>query len=211
MSTSAQGTISKKFFKEWTGQRGTITLCSFQLEGNRQFFRTGTTDLPFRETQTIKFTYDEVKGNVDLKSVVEVASTDVQAAPQIPSAAPAQSSAPAAAGKSKENWDARGKYWDEKERRGIEVIEPRITISSSQRDAITLVTAALANDALSFGSAAKGKKLDMILDFVDQVAARFYDQRMAGTVTSTAKVEQEFRESIAKVEQEDGATNVSDY
>ena len=174
--SQASGTIAKKFYKEWQGKQGVITLCSFQLEGNRQYFRTGTKDLPYRESQTIKFNYDE-KGNVDLNSVEEVAASDVQAAPTIP--APTSASTPAASGgKVKENWDARAKYWDDKDKRGIEVIEPRITISSSQRDAITLVTAALANDALSFGSVAKGKKLDMLLDYVDQVADRFYKQRM---------------------------------
>lgn len=179
--SQASGTIAKKFYKEWQGKQGVITLCSFQLEGNRQYFRTGTKDLPYRESQTIKFNYDD-KGNVDLNSVEEVAASDVQSAPSIPA-----SSAPAASGgKVKENWDARAKYWDDKDKRGIEVIEPRITMSSSQRDAIALVTAALANDALSFGSVAKGKKLDMLLDYVDQVTDRFYKQRMLEDVAPAA-------------------------
>ena len=62
--------------------------------------------------------------------------------------------------------------------RDIEVVEPRITLSASQAVAATIVTAALENDCLSFGSTAKGKKLDMLLDYFDQVTDRLYEQRM---------------------------------
>ena len=172
MSEQVTGKISKKFYKDWTGKQGQIVLCSFQLESSNRYFRTGTTDLSQSEGQHIKFLADQ-KGNVDLSTVAVVEAADVQRAP-----APAPSSGGGNGGKVKENWDARADYWSKKEKRDVEVVEPRITLSASQSVAATLVVAALENDCLSFGGVAKGKKLDMLLDFFDQVTDRLYEQRM---------------------------------
>ena len=80
--------------------------------------------------------------------------------------------------KSTENFEARQKYWENKEIRDIEVVEPRITIAASRTAAIQVIDIALRHDALAFGNASKGAKLGMILDFVDEVTARFYAQSM---------------------------------
>jgi hypothetical protein len=55
---------------------------------------------------------------------------------------------------------------------------PRMTFNACQDRAVALVAAALAHDALSFGAVAKGKKLDMLLDYVDLVAERFVRQTL---------------------------------
>ena len=80
--------------------------------------------------------------------------------------------------KTTENFEARQKYWENKEARDAEVVEPRITFSASQRDAIEVIRIAMEHEALAFGNASKGAKLGMILDFVDEVTARFYAQRI---------------------------------
>ena len=68
--------------------------------------------------------------------------------------------------------------FDEKDRLYREVDVPSMRFSAAQDRAVALVSAALANDALSFGSVAKGKKLDMLLGFVDQVTRKFYADNM---------------------------------
>ena len=80
---------------------------------------------------------------------------------------------------------SRDGYWADKEKRDLEkdkryqsVDVPRMSFSASQERAVTLVSAALANGALSFGNVAAGKKLDMLLGFVDQVTDRFFLQAM---------------------------------
>lgn len=88
--------------------------------------------------------------------------------------------------KSGENFEARQKYWEDKERRDIEVVEPRITFAAAQRDAIEIVRVALDKDMLSFGNSSKAAKLPMLLDFVDEVTARFYEQRINARATAEA-------------------------
>jgi hypothetical protein len=48
-----------------------------------------------------------------------------------------------------------------------------MSFSATQDRAVNLVTAALAHDVLSFGTVKKGDKLDMLLDYVDEVTNRF--------------------------------------
>lgn len=178
-----KGTVEKTFEKEWPGQDGTVILHSFQIQGDRRYFRTGTDKL-FARGDTIQF---DIGGNntVVTDSVVRLAA-EVAVAP--PAAAPASGgyNRPAWGGKPKttENLEARQKYWENKELRDIEVVEPRITWSSSRTAAIEVIGLALQHDALAFGNAGKGAKLGMILDFVDEVAARFYHQSMAAAETA---------------------------
>lgn len=75
----------------------------------------------------------------------------------------------------------RDNYWANKEARDLEkekvyreVDLPAIRRSTSYNVAATLAAAALANDTLSFGSAAKGKRLDMFLGYLDQIADHVY-------------------------------------
>jgi len=165
---------------------GDATLYSFQIEGDRRYFRLGEDAPTFGKGQHITFT-SRKKGknsNVWLSSVTisdgvpAAAPTPAAAAP----AAPAAAGAPSGGGykgynNKSEFFDAKDRYWDEKEKYQKEVVDPRISFSASQKDAVALVTAALDNEALSFGGVSVGKKLDMLLEFVDQVTVRFYNQR----------------------------------
>lgn len=173
--------------KPFQGNQGPITLYSFQLEGDRRYFRCGTKQPSMGDGDCISFSFTEKSGNfnVDVGTIARIEATEVQAAPKPATSAGSASGGATASGANQgyasrsAMFAAKDAYWDAKAKRDINVVEPRINYSASQRDAVSLVTAALANDCLSFGSAAKGKKLDMLLDFVDQVTERFVAQREA--------------------------------
>jgi hypothetical protein len=157
------GQVRNKRAVPFEGKQGQITLHSFQLEGDSRFFRAGTKTIPADDGDSIRFTAEEKNGNfnVDVGTISKVAGVAKVVA------------AVAASSTSKDT------YWADKDAYSKKVVEPRINFSASQRDAVALVSAALEFDCLSFGSVAKGKKLDMLLDYVDQVTDRFVAQRIA--------------------------------
>lgn len=181
MSTKVfKGTVTDTYEKDWT-DRDTgdeIVLYSFKIDSSKMFFRTGTEEVPaIKEGNYIEFTADGQ--NVDTESVAE------GEAPKAAPKAKAKSSGSGYKGKGKssgggEDWNARQKYWEEKERRDIEVTEPRISYSAAQRNAVQLVCTAMEQDLLSFGNAAKGKKLDMLVDFVEETTLRLAQLQLAG-------------------------------
>lgn len=161
-------------------------LHSFQLNGDKRYFRTGTDQL-VSEGDYITF---DVAGNntVVAESLQKGKAQPAQNAPKpqgggYKSWGGGKFAAKPGAAKSSENFEARQKYWENKEQRDIAVVEPRITFSAAQRDAIEIIRVALDKDLLSFGNAAKSAKLPMLLDFVDEVTARFYAQRMSAAET----------------------------
>lgn len=178
---SIKGTVAKTYEREWSGNDGNVILHSFQLQGDKRYFRSGTDKL-VSEGEAVSF---DIEGN---NQVVASSLTKMRAETQ---AAPAPGGYTQGRGrnswggtpKSTENFEARQKYWENKELRDIEVVEPRITFSAAQRDAIEVIKIAMENDALAFGNASKGAKLGMILDFVDEVTARFYSQRINAAET----------------------------
>lgn len=165
--TTFKGVIAEFFEREWkdrnTGED--IILRSFKLNSSNRFFRTGTTQLKQGVGDAIQFTADG-KGNVDLKSVMDIAADEAPA----PKASTNRRS-------SSGGGSANG-YWEAKAKRDQEVTEPRISYSAAQKNATSLVTAALEADILSFGQAAKGKKLDMLVDFVEQTTLRLAELQM---------------------------------
>jgi hypothetical protein len=169
--TDFTGTVSKFSGIPFAGKQGPITLYSFQVEGDKRFFRCGTKVPAISVGQPIRFKAEEKNGNfsVDPTTIVPVDESVVtRSFPPTVRAAAAYS-----------NGNAKDTYWADKDAHSKKVIEPRINFSASQRDAVALVTAALEFDCLSFGTVAKGKKLDMLLEFVDQVTDRFVAQRLA--------------------------------
>lgn len=180
MANNAKGVVSNTTAKEWAGRNGTVTLYSFQIEGDRSWYRSGTDKPPFSKGDSISFEYNSDGKNNTLvpNSVTKLEATPAQRAPAV------------AAGKPKvqENWDARAAYWDAKEKREIEVVEPRITLSASRTAAIGVIGLALAHEAIPFGNANKGARLGIILDAIDEVTSRYYKQSMAG-IDATPEVE----------------------
>jgi len=162
MDNTHKGVVSKLFEKEWTDRDSgkEITLHSFQITNEKRYFRTGTKKPTFDEGNMISFVSDSKNGNVDLKSVKVLEEEVVQA--------PKPTGSTASTGSA----GGRDEYWANKEKRDIEVTAPTIAYSAAQKNATALVAAALAADALSFGSTAKGKRLDMLVDFVELTTLR---------------------------------------
>ena len=177
---SNEGTVSSVSVKDFEGNNGWIKLYSFQLQGDRAFYRTGTKDANLQEGDYITFTYEQ-KGrnnNVDVRSIQK---GEGSAAPQQRSAPPAQSK-PSARSNS---GGGRDDYWKKKEEKDVAKDEryqtvdvPRMSFSAAQDRAVNLVSAALAHDCLSFGNMKKGEKLDYVLECVDQVANKFFVESM---------------------------------
>jgi len=164
-----KGVVSTLYEKPWT-DRDTgddIVLHSFQIESEKRYFRTGTNKPNFAEGDATSFVADGKSGNVDLKSVKQVEAETVQA----PKPAGSTASSSTGAG-------SRDGYWANKEKRDQTVTEPRISYSAAQKNATALVCAALQADALSFGSTAKGKRLDMLVDFVELTTLRLASLQM---------------------------------
>lgn len=160
-----KGVVSEFFEREWKDKNSgeDIILRSFKLNSENRFFRTGTRELGYAVGDAVQFVADG-KGNVDLKTVEKIDAAD---APPPKGAGGATQGRGARTGAS-----SRDGYWEEKARRDVEITEPRISYSAAQKNATELVTAALAADILSFGQATKGKKLDMLVDFVEQTTIR---------------------------------------
>ena len=169
-----KGVVSATFEKDWTDRDtgDAIVLRSFKIDGENQFFRTGTTDLKdIREGNYISFTADARSGNVDFKSVEKVEGEAPARAPKPTASRKSSGSASSGGG--------RNDYWEQKAIRDVEVTEPRISYSAAQKNATALVTAALTHDLLSFGNAAKGKRLDMLVDFVEETTLRLAKLQLA--------------------------------
>lgn len=118
--------------------------------------------------------------------------------------APAGTASPAVAQKA--GGTTRDEYWANKEARDLEKERvyreediPAIRRSTSYNVAATLAAAALAGEALSFGSAAKGKRLDMYLGYVDQIAEHVYAKLNGESLTVEAD----------EVQPEEGAANAN--
>ena len=160
-----KGLVSKTYEREWndrdTGED--IVLYSFQIDGDKRYFRTGTNKPGIREGDAISFVADAKSNNVDIKSIEKIDADDVPAPKQ---------SYGGGRGKASGGGNARDTYWADKAKRDEQITEPRISYSAAQRNATSLVVAALEADILSFGQAAKGKKLDMLVDFVEQTTLR---------------------------------------
>jgi len=181
MSDNVRGQVSRTSSKNWHDDRKgvDIMLYSFQLEGGGRWFRTGTTRPQFRQGDSIAFTVDG-KGNVDMSSVQQVETGSVQAPP-----AGAVASASSSSG-----GNSRNDYWENKDKFYREEEVPKISLSAARSDAVALVSAALAADAISFGNAAKGKRVDMILGYVDMVRDKFLlDTLNAKAITAELLVE----------------------
>lgn len=166
-----KGIIKETYEREWRDKNTNedILLYSFKLNSSNQFFRTGTTKVPGSEGDAVKFTADG-RGNVDMKSWEEIDADEV-------ADVPAPKSYGGGRGKAS-GGGSRDSYWEDKAKRDQEITEPRISYSAAQKNATSLVVAALAADILSFGQASKGKKLDMLVDFVEQTTLRLAQLQM---------------------------------
>ena len=201
---SIKGQVVEVFERDWAGRTGPIKLYSFKINGDNRFFRTGEESL-VKQGDVVEFDADG-KGNVSNLFVV-----DNQPVQQQRSAPP-----PRTGGGYKQKQAEKDAYWSDKEQRDIareqrqqETVEPRITWSSAQSDAVAVVTAALQHDLLAFGNANKSAKLGLLLGFVDQVTARFAAQRWnAAKLLKQAVENSEFDEEVPYGDNNDNGSDL---
>lgn len=163
MSKSFEGIVSEVSATPWkdrdTGDD--IVLHSFRLEDNNQWFRTGQKDPSLTAGDGIKFVTTRGQ-NVDADSIEQLDPSKVK------KPTPAAASTSTATRTSPTTSMTRNSYWEEKDRYDKEVRQPMIAFQSARRDAVDLVTAALAADILTLGQK-KAEKLDLLLGYVDEV------------------------------------------
>lgn len=176
MSTRTMtGVVSKISEKDWYDRKAgeNITLYSFALDGEKGWFRTGTTRPPMNEGDYVRFVVDTTKGNVELESIEQVEGTAPTRAPRASDNSGRRF--PPKKGGSGGTASQRDDYWKDKEKYYKEVEVPRITFSACQSRAIEVVKLALGNDALSLGTK-KSERLENLLAVVDEVTERFVEQ-----------------------------------
>jgi hypothetical protein len=134
-------------------------LHSFQLQGERGWYRTGTK----KEVEQGEFVEFVVGNNSAAKDIKK-------SAPPAQQAAPARNSAASSSG------GGRDGYWEAKEARDLEkearyqnVDVPRMVYQASQERAIALLKIALETEALSL-PAKKADKLPALLAYTHQIA-----------------------------------------
>ena len=124
-----KGLVSKTYEREWndrdTGED--IVLYSFQIDGDKRYFRTGTNKPGIREGDAISFVADAKSNNVDIKSIEKIDADDVPA--------PRQSSGKSYGGGRGGGAASSSKYWEDKAKRDQEITEPRISYSAFSRSA----------------------------------------------------------------------------
>ena len=159
-------TISEKpFTDKWNKQ---ITLYSFTLQGNQQWFRTGTTRPNCHQGDNISFVYEQQGQNA------KVDPNTIQGGGQAPQQAPVGSVQPMNSPPpvQQASGGTRDSYWKDKEAYDKEVTQPRIAYAAAQKSAVALIDIALKADILSFGNAKKADKLEMLLDYADNITGR---------------------------------------
>jgi hypothetical protein len=195
------GRVVEVFSRPWEGRNGTINLKSFKLEGDSKFYRTGENDL-CKVNDLVEFDYD-AKGNVGALEVTGTATTPPPAQQQVQKQGFSRgySGGGGGGGGFKQKQAEKDQYWADKEQYQKEVVEPRITWASAQSDAVVVVNAALQHDLLAFGNANKSAKLGLLLEYVDQVTARFAAQRYnAAALLKDVIANQEQEVKAAKAE-----------
>lgn len=166
---AGQGQVAQVSAKPFTDKWGkNITLYSFQLNGDNSWYRTGTNPPPCEQGQMITFTFEQQGNNkkVDINSIQAGQGAPVAQAPQAvqPAVAPSRRASGGA--------NSRDDYWANKETYDKEVTQPRISYAAAQKSAVAIVTTALANDVIGFGNAKKADKMEMLLEYVDEITGR---------------------------------------
>jgi len=163
MSKTYEGIVSEVSATPWKDRdtNDDIVLHSFRLEDNNQWFRTGQKDPSLTAGDGIKFVTTRGQ-NVDVDSIEQLDPSKVtKPTPAAASTSTTTRTSPTAS-------MTRNSYWEEKDRYDKEVRQPMIAFQSARRDAVDVVTAALAADILSLGQK-KADKLDLLIGYIDEV------------------------------------------
>ena len=165
-SKSYIGTVTEVSQTPWpdrdTGKE--VILHSFQIEGTGTWFRTGETDPKLSVGDIVKFC--AVRQKVDLATLEPATASEAAKAPKSASGS-GRATSGSTTSRGGTNMSRDG-YWKERDRYDKEVRQPMIAYQSARKDAVQIVTAALAADILALGQK-KADKLDLLLGYVDEV------------------------------------------
>lgn len=154
-----QGVVSKVSGREWYDSRQgrNVVLHSFQIQGDRGWYRTGTK----QEVNEGDFVQFVVGNNSAAKDIVK---------------GPAPASAPAPARAAVSSGGGRDGYWEAKEARDIEreqryqnVDIPRMVYQAAQERAVALLEIAIATEAVTL-PAKKADKLDALINITHEIS-----------------------------------------
>lgn len=167
------GYVSKIGTRNGTGRNGKpYTAYNVQLtdaDGNIRYVGWGFNSPTFGEGTWIKTTVEQNGDYLNYKGApVETKQAGAPAtAPTTQTGSGQQSGA-----------QSRNGYWEAREQRDIEITQPRIQYQAARRDAVQLVTAMLAANALPIsaaqGKTGESKRYEQILEFVDKIAVQFH-------------------------------------
>lgn len=155
--------------------RNNTTLWSFQVDGDKAWYRTGY-NKPVRPSgevlqdgDKVKFVFskDQYGNQVDMDKFKVVAGKG--APPK-----KAFSGGAKGGGAGKENWDARAKYWDDKEKKDEQVIGPMFDYRSALHAAIDVVAVALKAEAVNLGTK-KAARLEILQEMIHTVQQDLYE------------------------------------
>ena len=151
MSNTASGVI------EWVGSRAFQGNALWSFKMNDTFYRCGQTNPQVNKGDTVSFSYEtDGKGNHNVLTPTIEITSKAQEAPAAKSTPP------------KEDWNARSKYWEDKEARDI-VNGHVIRYQSATNTAVELVKLAQAEGILPVTGSKKGDKFDALVELVGKV------------------------------------------
>lgn len=157
------GQIAKKFHRDFQGTK----LYSFQLEGVDRWFRTGKEELPHAEGTIVSFS--EKNSQVLMDTVAEGSKA-------AESAGSTEETAPAVSKSSPE--EATGS--------SAPTIGQRMAWEAARRDATRIVATALEVEGKGLEvlpwnkNVAKGKKLDLLVEYVNKIAKQLMEEQPNG-------------------------------
>jgi hypothetical protein len=176
MTTEWTGVILEVSAKDWNG----TDLYSFKIEGEDRWFRTGTSPIPFEAGANVKFEERNTKvlvESMELSSAGPGAVTKPLAEETLPDHCHRPPGAPPSTVRSASVSVEPAQYVGE--------VGKRLQWQSARRDAVAIVTAALALEATNVESKgvlpwaaniAKAKKLDLLIGYINQLAEGFIEQ-----------------------------------
>jgi len=129
-----------------------VKLWSFQMEGSDRYFRTGKNEPSFQEGDTITF---EEKNGIVITDSIAIGGEPTETVETTMTEVVKQTDQPSVVGK-------------------------RIQYQAARADACNIIVAALAADHLPHSAnTAKGKRLDLLLGYVDEVTKTLIAQESA--------------------------------
>ena len=176
-----------------------IDLWSFQLEGNRQYFRTGTNDPGLRSGDSISFEADD-SGNVLPRKNPSIKKGAAASATTAGASATGGPSGSAQGGSREDYWTKKGAEDKARDKRYQTQDVPRMSFSAAQDRAVHLVAAAVSAGALSLPTK-KGEQYDSLLGYVDRTADKF----LMDAMDAPARLEQLQQDAAVASESVDAA------